>query len=110
VKTLFILNDAPQSSERTFNGSRLACALAGTEGTELRMFLMGDAAAAAVRSVAPAGERTLEALLSQCGAAVRIIDRGVRCLHGFARHHPKRIAGRRAPRFDGPAEQVVRLG
>ena len=41
--TLFILNDAPYGNERTYNGLRLAGALAGQDGQQVRVFLMGDA-------------------------------------------------------------------
>ncbi len=47
VKTLLILNDAPYGSERAYNGARLAGALAKQAGSEARVFLLGDAAAAA---------------------------------------------------------------
>jgi uncharacterized protein involved in oxidation of intracellular sulfur len=56
MKTLFILNDAPYGSERTYNGLRLAGAIAKQEGSEkllaghpneVRIFMVGDAAAAA---------------------------------------------------------------
>ncbi len=47
MKTLFILNDAPYGSERTYNGLRLAGTLSKTEGNEVRMFLIGDGASAA---------------------------------------------------------------
>jgi uncharacterized protein involved in oxidation of intracellular sulfur len=47
MKTLFILNDPPYGSERSYNGLRLAGALARTGGPDLRVFLMGDAAACA---------------------------------------------------------------
>ncbi|HXZ96483.1 MAG TPA: DsrE family protein [Burkholderiales bacterium] len=43
MKTLFILNDPPYGSERTYNALRLAGALAKAEGNEVRVFLMGDA-------------------------------------------------------------------
>jgi uncharacterized protein involved in oxidation of intracellular sulfur len=46
-KTLFILNDPPYGTERSYNGLRLAGALAKTEGEEVRTFLMGDAASCA---------------------------------------------------------------
>jgi uncharacterized protein involved in oxidation of intracellular sulfur len=46
MKTLFILNDAPYGSERTYNGLRLAGSLA-RQGGELRVFLIGDAVACA---------------------------------------------------------------
>jgi uncharacterized protein involved in oxidation of intracellular sulfur len=45
--TLLILNDPPYGSERSYNGLRLAIALAKTEGQQVRVFLMGDAVACA---------------------------------------------------------------
>ncbi len=47
MKNLFILNGAPYGDERTYNGLRLAGALAKREGNQVRVFLMGDAAIAA---------------------------------------------------------------
>lgn len=47
TKTLFILNDPPYGSERSYNGLRLAGALTRKEGNEVRVFLIGDAAACA---------------------------------------------------------------
>ena len=47
MKTLFILNEAPYGSERSYNGLRLAGAVAKREGEEVRIFLMGDSAACA---------------------------------------------------------------
>lgn len=47
TKTLFILNDAPYGTERSYNGLRLAGALAKREGEEVKVFLIGDAAACA---------------------------------------------------------------
>ncbi len=47
MKALIILNDPPYGTERSYNGLRLALALAKTEGTELRLFLMADAVACA---------------------------------------------------------------
>lgn len=43
MNTLFILNGAPYGDELTYNGLRLAGALAKREGHEVRVFLMGDA-------------------------------------------------------------------
>lgn len=47
MNNLFILNGAPYGDERTYNGLRLAGALAKREGSMVRVFLMGDAAIAA---------------------------------------------------------------
>jgi uncharacterized protein involved in oxidation of intracellular sulfur len=49
MKTLFILNDAPYGSERSYNGLRLAGALSKAEGEEAKLFLIGDAASCAKR-------------------------------------------------------------
>lgn len=48
-KTLFILNDPPYGTERSYNALRLARSLAKKEGEAVRVFLMGDAAACAKR-------------------------------------------------------------
>jgi uncharacterized protein involved in oxidation of intracellular sulfur len=47
MKTLFILNDAPYGSERSYNGLRLAGALSKAEGEDVKLFLIGDAASCA---------------------------------------------------------------
>ena len=49
MKSLFILNDAPYGSERSYNGLRLAGALSKAEGEEVKLFLIGDAATCAKR-------------------------------------------------------------
>ena len=47
TKTLFILNDPPYGTERSYNALRLAGFLVKAEGEEARMFLLGDAASCA---------------------------------------------------------------
>jgi len=65
VKTLFILNDAPYGSERTYNGLRLAGAIAKQEGNEVHIFLIGDAASAAHRNQkVPQGFYNVEVMTS----------------------------------------------
>lgn len=93
MKTLFILNDAPYGSERTYNALRLAGAIAKQEGSEkllmeplairldeqttlakslamagrpneVRIFLIGDAASAAHRNQkVPQGFYNIEDML-----------------------------------------------
>ena len=64
MKTLLILNDAPYGSERTYNGARLAGALAKQPGNEVRVFLIGDAVSAAHRQQkVPSGFYNLEVML-----------------------------------------------
>lgn len=63
MNTLIILNDAPYGSERTYNGARLAGALARQPGNEVRVFLIGDAASAAHRlQKVPTGFYNLEVM------------------------------------------------
>jgi uncharacterized protein involved in oxidation of intracellular sulfur len=47
MKSLFILNDAPYGSERSYNALRLTRSLLKTSGAEVKVFLIGDAAACA---------------------------------------------------------------
>ncbi len=64
MKTLFILNDAPYGSERTYNGLRVAGAIAKQEGNAVRVFLIGDGASAAHRNQkVPQGFYNIEVML-----------------------------------------------
>lgn len=47
TKTLFILNDGPYGTERSYNAIRVAGALAKKEDQHIKIFLIGDAAACA---------------------------------------------------------------
>lgn len=47
MNVLLILNDGPYGTERSYNGLRLALALAKTDGAAVRLFLMADAVACA---------------------------------------------------------------
>lgn len=64
MQTLFILNDPPYGTERSYNALRLAGALAKREDTDVRVFLMGDAASCAKRGqVVPQGYYNLNRML-----------------------------------------------
>jgi uncharacterized protein involved in oxidation of intracellular sulfur len=64
MKHLFVFNDAPYGSERTYNGLRLAAALAKREGEEVRVFLMGDSALCAkANQKVPTGYYKVEDML-----------------------------------------------
>jgi uncharacterized protein involved in oxidation of intracellular sulfur len=61
---LFILNDPPYGTERSYNGLRLATTLTKSEGTGVSVFLIGDAAACAVAGQkTPDGYYNLERML-----------------------------------------------
>lgn len=77
MKALFILNDPPYGSERSYNGLRLAGALAKREHSgDVRVFLMGDAAACGKAGQAvPQGYYNLERMLlvvAQAGGEVGV--------------------------------------
>ena len=64
MKTLIILNEPAYGNERSYNGLRLGRSLAKTGGTELRIFLMGDAVTVAMRGQkTPDGYYNLENML-----------------------------------------------
>lgn len=64
MKFLLVLNDPPYGSERSFNGLRLAGALARRDEAEVRLFLMGDAVGCAVDGqVLPDGYYHLDRML-----------------------------------------------
>ncbi|MGB5235777.1 MAG: DsrE family protein [Candidatus Macondimonas sp.] len=64
--TLFILNDAPYGSERTYNALRLAGALAGKEEQSVRVFLLADAVTCAkAGQKVPEGYYNLQLMLGK---------------------------------------------
>jgi uncharacterized protein involved in oxidation of intracellular sulfur len=66
-KVLFIINDPPYGTERAYNGLRLAAALARRDGTEVRVFLMGDAVGAAMANQKlPDGYYHLDRMIGTC--------------------------------------------
>jgi uncharacterized protein involved in oxidation of intracellular sulfur len=69
MKTLLILNDPPYGTERAYNALRLARSLLAKGTGEVRVFLMGDAAAcAATGQKVPQGYYNLADML---GAVLR---------------------------------------
>lgn len=64
TKTLFILNDPPYGTERSYNALRLAGALSKREGEEVKVFLIGDAASCAKgHQKVPQGYYNVEVML-----------------------------------------------
>jgi uncharacterized protein involved in oxidation of intracellular sulfur len=61
---LFILNDPPYGTERSYNGLRLASSLAKDEQTGVSVFLIGDAAFCALSGqTTPNGYYNIERML-----------------------------------------------
>lgn len=72
MMTLFILNDPPYGTERTYNGLRVALNLQKIEASGVTVFLMGDATSSAkAGQQTPNGyynvERMLKAVLAKKG-------------------------------------------
>jgi uncharacterized protein involved in oxidation of intracellular sulfur len=66
MKTLFILNDGPYGSERSYNGLRLAGSLSNVEGEEVKLFLIGDASGCAkVGQKVPEGFYNIQLMLGR---------------------------------------------
>jgi uncharacterized protein involved in oxidation of intracellular sulfur len=64
VKLLFVLNDPPYGTERTYNGLRLARSCVHKGASQVRVFLMGDAVAAAKGGQkVPSGHYNVETML-----------------------------------------------
>lgn len=64
AKTLFILNDAPYGTERSYNALRLAGSLSTRDGEQVKVFLIGDAAACAKQNQkVPQGYYNVEIML-----------------------------------------------
>ncbi len=65
MKTLLILNDPAYGTERSYNGLRLAGALARRDDTEVRVFLMGDAVGCAMANQqVPSGYYHLDRMIT----------------------------------------------
>lgn len=66
MKNLFILNDPPYGTERSYNALRVAGALSSREGEEVKVFLMGDAASCGKSGQkVPAGFYNLQLMINK---------------------------------------------
>ena len=73
---LFILNDPPYGTERSYNGLRHAISVAKQPDTEVKVFLIGDAAACAkMGQKTPNGYYNIERMLKS--ANIKGIEVGV---------------------------------
>ncbi len=69
MQYLFVLNDQPYGTERSYNGLRLATSLARTEGSTVSIFLMGDAVSCAMGGqTTPNGYYNIERMLKYLAA------------------------------------------
>jgi uncharacterized protein involved in oxidation of intracellular sulfur len=67
-KTLFLLNDPPYGSERSYSALRLAGSLSIRDGEQVKVFLIGDAASCAKKDQkVPQGHYNTEVMLRNVG-------------------------------------------
>jgi len=108
MNVLIILNDPPYGSERSYNGLRLAGALAKRQGPAVRIFLMGDAAACAkAGQKVPQGYYHLERMLTvplQHGAAVGVCGS---CMDARGLTDPELVEGTRRSSLEELAEWTL---
>ena len=108
MKILLVLNDAPYGIERTYNALRTAGALAKREGVELKLFLIGDAAAAAkAGQKVPAGYYNTEVMLAgpvRRGAAVGVCGT---CMDARGIQDSELVAGTRRSTLEELADWML---
>jgi uncharacterized protein involved in oxidation of intracellular sulfur len=73
VKTLVVLNDLAYGTERSYNGLRLAHALAKRDGEEVRVFLLGHSVTCAL-----AGQKTPNGYYNRERMIAAAIERGAK--------------------------------
>jgi uncharacterized protein involved in oxidation of intracellular sulfur len=106
MKALFILNDPPYGTERSFNGLRLAKALQG-KGAEVTVFLMADAVACAkAGQKVPQGYYNLELMVKAVGRRGAVLLCGT-CMDARGLTDAEIIEGARRSTMDELADRTL---
>jgi uncharacterized protein involved in oxidation of intracellular sulfur len=114
MKYLLILNESAYGTERSYNGFRLAKSLAGREGNQVRLFLMGDAVSCAIAGqTTPNGYYNLERMVRATAAKSAVIGCCGSCLDARGLTDDRLAEGARRSSLDeltdwtGWADKVV---
>jgi uncharacterized protein involved in oxidation of intracellular sulfur len=106
MKTLFILNDPPYGTERSFNGLRLAKALQG-KGAEVAVFLMADAVACAKSGQkVPQGYYNLELMVKSVARKGEVLLCGT-CMDARGMTDAELVEGARRSTMEELAEATL---
>jgi uncharacterized protein involved in oxidation of intracellular sulfur len=106
MKVLFILNDPPYGTERSFNGVRLAKALA-QQGAEVTVFLMADAVACAKSGQkVPQGYYNLELMTKSICRTGEVLLCGT-CMDARGLADAELVEGARRSTLDELAERTL---
>lgn len=108
VKTLVVLNEPPYGTERSYNGLRLASALAKHEGEEVRLFLMADAVGCALAGQqTPNGYYNLERLLGSAMKHGAAVDLCGTCMDARAIKEDQLVDGARRSNLEELADWTI---
>jgi len=108
TSTLFILNDPPYGTERSYNGLRLAGALVRRDGQEVRVFLFGDAVACAkAGQELPNGYYNLERMVRVVGTRGGEVGACGTCLDARGLRDDELAEGARRSTMDELAEWTL---
>ena len=76
MKYLFLFNDSPHGNQRSYNGLRLALALAKADGGSMRVFLLGDGVVCGLSGLNPAhvdyNPQLMLGQLAECGVSIGV--------------------------------------
>ena len=110
MKTLLVLNDPAYGTERSYNGLRLAGALARRDGTEVRVFLIGDAVTCAMSGQkVPDGYYHLDRMITAAGNHDTAIGCCATCMDARANHR-RPAPGPRPPRHPRRPRRLGAVG
>lgn len=106
MNALLILNDPPYGTERSFNGLRLAKALAG-KGAAVSVFLMADAVVCAkAGQKVPQGYYNLELMVKAVARKGEVLLCGT-CMDARGIRDDELVEGARRGTLDGLAERTL---
>ena len=106
MKVLFILNDPPYGTERSFNGLRLAKTLQA-KGTDVTVFLMADAVACAkAGQKVPQGYYNLELMVKSVARKGAVLLCGT-CMDARGLTDAEIVEGARRSTMDELAERTL---
>ena len=106
MKVLFILNDPPYGTERSFNGLRLAKTLQA-KGTDVTVFLMADAVACAkAGQKVPQGYYNLELMVKSVARKGEVLLCGT-CMDARGLTDAEIVEGARRSTMDELAERML---
>ncbi|MCB1787047.1 MAG: DsrE family protein [Chromatiaceae bacterium] len=109
MNTLLILNDPPYGTERSYNGLRLAKALAG-KGAEISVFLMADAVACAkAGQKVPQGFYNLELMVKAVARKGEVLLCGT-CMDARGLGDEELVEGTRRGTLDELADRTLAAG